>query len=232
MGMVRTLGATTVTTGTPTPVVLAAAYYTSANLATPGVVISAVSFSITKGIATIVMGSLPKTGYNGPNGYIPSQTFSPATATQSVNQQTGQPFDIYGGTAPGPVGKGQQVTLWGFATATYFNGKRVTVIDNNPATNSWRFYFNHADVASTADTGKTAPSPFQHYRAIRLECGQSNGTDLVYGGDLNVSSTQYMAALSLTGQLAVEIVGENIPPEGLFIDGTSNSDQVQVTLIY
>jgi hypothetical protein len=233
MGTIRTLGAVTAVAGTPTPAVLAAAYYASANLATPGVVIPAVSFSILKGIATIVMGSLPKIGYNGPNGYIPSQTFSPATATQSVNQQTGQPFDIYGGTAPGPVGKGQQVTLWGFATATYFNGKRVTVIDNNPATNSWRFYFNHADVASTADTGKTAPSPFQHYRAIRLECSQALGTDIIYVGDLNVSSSQYMAALSLSGQAAIMIASENIPPEDIFIDtnGSSGSDQVQVTLI-
>ncbi len=195
-------------------------------------VIPAVSFSILKGIATIVMGSLPKTGYNGPNGYIPTPTFSPATTTQSVNLVTGAPFDIYGGTAPGPVGKGQQVTLWGFTTATYFNGKRVTVIDNNPALKSWRFYFNHADVASTADAGNTAPSPFQHYRAIRLECGQGNGTDFVYVGDLNVSSTQYMAALSLAGQLSIEIASENIPPEGIFIDGTSGSDTVQVTVIY
>jgi hypothetical protein len=232
MGTVRTFGAATVVAGQPTPAVLAAAYYTSANLATPGVVIPAVSFSITKGIATIVMGSLPKTGYNGPNGYIPVPTASPASATQSVNQVTGQPFDIFGGTAPGPSGKGQQVTLWGFTTATYFNGKRVTVIDNNPATLSWRFYFNHADVASTSDAGKTAPSPAQHYRAIRLECGQGNGTDFVYVGDLNVSSTQYMAALSLAGQLSIEIASENIPPESIFIDGTSSSDTVQVSCVY
>jgi len=232
MGQIRTLGAATVVVGTPTPTVLAAAYYTSANLATPGVVISAVSFSISKGIATIVMGSLPKTGYNGPNGYIPTPTASPASATQSVNQVTGQPFDIFGGTAPGPSGKGQQVTLWGFTTATYFNGKRVTVIDNNPATLSWRFYFNHADVASTSDAGKTAPSPAQHYRAIRLECGQGNGTDFVYVGDLNVSSTQYMAALSLAGQLSIEIASENIPPEGIFIDGTAGTDTVQVSVLY
>jgi hypothetical protein len=233
MGQIRTLGATTVVVGKPTPAVLAAAYYTSSNLATPGVVISAVSFSITKNIATVVMGSLPTNGYNGPNGFIPVPTATPASATQLFNKLTGQPFDIHGSVAPGISGMGQQVTLWGFTTATYFNGKRITVIDNNPATNSFRFYFKHADVASTADaTGLTAPSPFQHYRAIRLECGQSNGSDFVYVGDLNVSSTQYMAALSLAGQLAIEIAGENIPPEGLFLDGTAGTDTCQVSVIY
>lgn len=233
MGQIRTLGATTVVVGKPTPAVLAAAYYTSVNLATPGVVIAAVSFSITNNIATVVMGSLPTTGYNGPNGYIPTPTATPASTTQLFNAVTGQPFDIFGGTAPGPVGKGQQVTLWGFTTATYFNGKRISVIDNNPATNSFRFYFTHANVASTADSsGRTAPSPAQHYRAIRLECGQSNGTDFVYVGDLNVSSTQYMAALSLAGQLSIEIASENIPPEGIFIDGTAGTDTVQVSVIY
>lgn len=235
MGQIRTLGAVTVTAGKPTPAVLAAAYYTSANLATPGVVIAAASFSITNNIATVVLGGtgLPTNGYNGPNGYIPTPTATPASATQQFNSLTGQPFDIHGGVAPGISGMGQQVTLWGFTTATYFNGKRITVIDNNPALNSFRFYFTHANVASTADSsGRTAPSPAQHYRAIRLECGQGNGTDFVYVGDLNVSSTQYMAALSLAGQLSIEIAGENIPPEGLFIDGTANTDVVQVSLIY
>jgi hypothetical protein len=175
---------------------------------------------------------LPTNGYNGPNGYIPAPTATPANPTRSLNRLTGQPFDIHGGVAPGISGMGQQVTLWGFTTATYFNGKRITVIDNNPATNSFRFYFTHADVAVTADTGKTAPSPLQHYRAIRLEGGQGNGTDVVYVGDLNVSATQYMAALTLAGQMSIEIASENIPPEGLFIDGTAGTDTVQVTLIY
>jgi len=221
MGMLRTLGLVTAVAGQPTPAVLAAAYYTSSNLATPGVVIGTASFSILKGIATVVLGAaLPKNGYNGPNGY-PVQ-----------NGTTGSQFDIQG-VYPAP--NGQQVTLWGFTTATYFNGKRITVLDCNPNKNSFRFYFTHADVNSTTDTtGFTAPSPAQHYRAIRLECSQSLGTDLIYVGDLNVSSSQYMAALSLAGQLSIEIAGENIPPEGLFIDtsGSSGSDQVMVTLIY
>jgi hypothetical protein len=233
MGAIRTLGAATVTPGTPTPAVLAAAYYTSSNLATKGVVIAASSFTILNNIVTVFLGSaLPTIGYNGPNGYIPTPTDTPASATQSYNAQTGQPFDIYGGVAPGATGKGQQVVLWGFSTGTYFNGKKVTVIDNNPKTNSFRFYFTHANVSNTSDTGNTAPIPAERYRAIRLECGQSNGTDLVYVGDLNVSSSQYMAALSLTGQLSIEIASENIPPEGIFIDGTADTDTVQVTVLY
>jgi len=232
MGAIRTLGLATAVAGTPTPAVLAAAYYTSANLATPGVVIAAASFSITKGIATIVLGStLPTNGYNGPNGYIPTPTFTPASATQEFNSQTGQPLNIQG--YPKAPANGQKVVLWGF-TATELNGLVVTVIDNNPANNSFRFAINHADVGSTSDTGKTAPAPFQHYRAIRLECSQSLSTDLIYVGDSNVKSTQYMACLSLAGQLSIEIASENIPPEGIWIDtnGSASTDQVMVTLIY
>ena len=236
MGQIRTLGLALAVKGTPTPAVLAAAYYTSTNFATPGVVIPAVTFSIKKNIATIVLtaATLPKIGYNGPNGYIPLPTASPATKTQSQNAQSGQPFDIHGGVAPGISGTGQKVVLWGFTTATYFNGKVVTVIDNNPATGAFRFYFVNADVNSTADAGNTAPCPFQHYRAIRLECAQDLSTDLIYVGDLNVSSTQYMACLSLAGQLSIEIASENIPPEGICIDtnGTASTDHVQVTVLY
>jgi hypothetical protein len=237
MGAVRTLGLVTAIKGTPTPVVLAAAYYTSSNLATPGVVIPVASFSILNNIATVVLGGsgLPTIGFNGENGYIPTPTFSPANPTQEVNLSKGKPFDIYGGIAPGPRGRGEQVTLWGFGTGTYFNGKRITVLDNNPATNSFRFYFAHANVASTADTtGFAAPSPAQHYRVIRIECAQTLGTDLLYVGDLNVSSTQYMAALSLAGQFSIEVAGENIPPEGLFLDtsGTAGTTQAMISVIY
>ena len=213
MGVPRTLGAVVAHAGTPTPV------YT-------GTVIPAISFSILSGIATIVLGpaNLPQNGYNGPNGY-PAQSSNGAT------------FDIYGGIngsrGGGPAG-GQQVTLWGFSTATYFNGKVVTMIDCNPIAGSFRFYFNHANVASTADVGNTAACPFQHYRAVRLECSQLLGIDLIYVGDLNVSATRYFACLSLAAQLAIEIASENIPPDRVFIDtnGSSDNDNVQVSLIY
>jgi len=200
MGIPRTVGAVVVVAGTPTPV------YT-------GTVISAVSFYIRNGIATINLG----------NGNLPSNGYNPGPS--------------FGATAgSGGIPGGQQVTLWGFATGTYFNGKVVSVIENDTNPGSFSFYFNHADVGSkaspTADTGKTAASPFQHFRAVRLECSQTLGTDLIYVGDLNVSSTKYFACLSLAGQLAVEIASENIPADRIFIDGTANGDSAQVSLIY
>lgn len=209
MGAPRTLGATSGTHGTPIPVVLAAADYI-------GLIVPAVSFSIKNGIATIVLNvsgltpaSFPVNGYNGPN-----------QAIQGDWSGSGGPAN------------GQQVTLWGFTTATYFNGKRVSVISNNPSANSFSFYFNHADVNSTNDAGNTAPSPFQHYRVIRIECSQSLGTDKVYIGDGNVSTTRYVAALSLTGQLSIEFAGDNTVPETIFMDCDTNGDSVQVSVIY
>lgn len=210
MGIPRTLPVVTIANN-PTP-------------AFSGTQISAVSFSINNGIATIVLGagSLPTNGYNGPNGY-PQQ-----------NGTTGAEFDIFGGTAGGSgnAAGGQQVSLWGFTTATYFNGKTVTVLDNNPTLGSFRFYFNHANVASTNDAGITAASPFEHYRAVRIECDQSLGTDIIYVGDLNVSSTRYMAALSLTGQLSIEVASENIPADRIWLASTANTDKCHITTIY
>lgn len=211
MGVPRTIGTIGSTNGAIVPVLT-------------GPVVAAVSFSITNGIATIVLGSanLPTVGYNGPNGYPPSNNSK---------------FDIYGGingnSSGGPAG-GQQVTLWGFTTATYFNGTTVTVLDNDPVTGSFRFRFNHANVGSTNDAGNTAPSPVQRYRSVRIECAQGLGTDLVYVGDLNVSSTRYIAALSLAGQLAVEVTGDNIDASRIFIKGSNGAatDSVVVSVIY
>ena len=172
-----------------------------------GTVIAASSFTILNGICTIFLSTaLPANGYDGPNRAIQGYPANPAG--------------------------GQQVTLWGFTTGIYLNGKKVSVIYNDPVANSFSFYFNHANVTNTSDAGKTAPSPFQHYRAVRLECSQSLSTDFVYVGDLNVSSTRYVAALSLTGQLSIEIASENIPPEAIFIDCTITGDSVQVSVIY
>jgi hypothetical protein len=220
MGIPRTIGAVAVGALPPTPV-----YH--------GPIIPAVSFSILNGIATIVLNvagltppAFPTNGYNGPNGY-------PLPLNLGNNGQ----FDIHGGInvanagSGGPAG-GQQVTLWGFTTATYFNGRTVTVLDCNPALNSFRFYFNNANVASTADAGNTATSPFQHYRVVRLECSQTLGTDIIYVGDLNVSSTRYFAALSLAGQFSIEVASENIPADRIWITGTGPTDSVQVSLIY
>lgn len=211
MGVPRTIGTVSSVNQALTPVLT-------------GAVIAAVSFTITNNIATIFLGAgnLPTTGYNGPNGYPPSNNSK---------------FDIYGGingqTSGGPAG-GQQVTLWSFATATYFNGKTITVLDCDPTTGAFRFYFTHANVANTADTGNTAAIPVEAYRAVRLECAQNLGTDLVYVGDLNVSSSRYIAALSLAGQLAIEIAGDNIRADRLWIKGSNaaGTDSVVVSVIY
>lgn len=211
MGVPRTIGTISSVNGALTPVFT-------------GPVTAAVSFTITNNIATIFLGAgnLPTVGYNGPNGYPPSNNSK---------------FDIYGGingqSSGGPAG-GQQVTLWGFTTATYFNGKTVTVLDNDPTTGAFRFYFTHANVANTGDTGNTAPIPVQRYRAVRIECAQNLGTDLVYVGDLNVSATRYIAALSLAAQLSIEIAGENIPADRIWIKGSNGAgtDSVVASVIY
>ena len=220
MGIPRTVGSVAVGTLPPVPVI-------------SGTVISGISFSILKGIATVVLGAgnLPTNGYNGSNGFIPTPVDVQASASQLINSRTGQPFDIHGGVAPGPSGMGQQVTLWGFTTATYFNGKTVTVIDNNPLLGSFRFYTTHADVNSTADAGNTAAALWSHYRVVRLECSAGN-TGIIYVGDLNVSATRYFAALSLTGQFSIEVASENIPGDRLWITGTVAADSVQVSTIY
>jgi hypothetical protein len=213
MGTIRVLPAVTApnTTGWRTPVFT-------------GTVLAAASFSILKGIATIVLTpTLPTNGYNGPNGY-PTQ-----------NGTTGSKFDIYGGingsNGGGPAG-GQQVTLWGFTTGTYFNGCTVTVLDNNPSTNSFRFYFANADVASTSDAGNTAAAPVESYRAVRIEVDPANSTDIVYVGDLKVTPTQYMTALTPAGPNSIVLASDNIRADRIFICASGSADTVHVTLIY
>lgn len=213
MGMLRTLPvlAAPSTTAWRTPVYVGP----SANT------VAAVSFSITNNIATIVLGAgaLPTNGYNGPNGYI-----APGTN-----------FDIHGGNAgSSPQGSGgQKVILWGFTTATYFNGCTVTILDNNPSANSFRFYFTHGNVGSTNDAGNTAPSPVERFRAVRIEADAANSTNIVYVGDLNVTATQYAAALTLAAQLAFEISGDNIDASQIQIFGSSASNcSVHVSLVY
>jgi hypothetical protein len=173
-----------------------------------GTVIAAVSFVIKKGVATVSLGAgnMPANGYNGPNPNIQGYPNLPAN--------------------------GQQVTLWGWTTATYFNGLTVTVTTNNIATGQFSFNFNHADVSLTSDTGNTAAIPVERYRAVRIECMQNLGTDFIYVGDGSVSSSRYVAALSLGGQLAVEVTGDNIPAERIFITGTSSGDSAQISLVY
>ena len=172
-----------------------------------GAVTAAASFSITNNVATIVLGStLPAAGYN--------------------------PGNVFNGLASSYPG-GDQVTLWGFTTATYFNGTVVSVISNNPALNSFSFAFTHANVGSTADTGNTAIAPREGgYRSVRLEVDSAAGAATIFVGDLNVSSTRYVANLKLTGQIAVTIASGTIPAERIMCDTTNTGTKVQVSLMY
>jgi hypothetical protein len=174
-----------------------------------GPVIAAASFSILNGVATIVLASaLPATGYNPPS-YDSSHS-------------------------GGPPAGGQQVVLWGFTTANglQFNGRTVSVIANNPALNSFSFNWNASNVGSTSDAGNTAPIPVEQYRSVRLECDQSDSTNKVYVGDLNVSSSQYAECLSLAGQIAVTIASGTIPADRIFCDTSATGTYVQVSLMY
>jgi hypothetical protein len=185
MAIIRTLPAVQATAGTPTPV------YT-------GTVTAAVSFSISGGLATIVLSA-----------------GSPPVAPPFYNQ--------WG-----------QATLWGFTTATYFNGETVTIVSSNPAALSFSFHTTHADVASTNDAGSTAPAPTNTYRGVRIEADQGNSTHKIYVGDQSVTSSQYVACLTLTGQLFVEFhpfASQNIAANRIFIDTDSTGAKVQVTLI-
>lgn len=170
-----------------------------------GAVTAAISFSITNNIATIVMASLPGKGYNPP----------------AYNSPTG-----------GPPAGGDQVTLWGFTTATYFNGVQATVISNNPAANSFSFNFTHANVGSTADAGNTAIAPAEQYRSVRIEVDKGAAAANVYVGDLSVSATQYAENLKLAGQIAVTLSSGTIPAERIFCDTDTSTTKVQVSLQY
>lgn len=192
MAGTRVIAPVTLTAGSRTPL------YT-------GTVTAAVSFSITKGVATIVMASLPANGYNPP----------------AYNSPNG-----------GPPAGGQKVTLWGWTTATYFNGLTVDVIANNPAANSFSFNTTHGDVNSTADTGNTAIAPVEQYRSVRIEVDSAAAAGKVYIGDLTVASTRYAELLSLTGQIAVTIASGSIPVDRIFADTDTNGTKIQVSLMY
>jgi hypothetical protein len=218
MGVPRTLPAVTVpSASSPVPAV-------------SGTPLTPASVTFKSGICTITMGTsanaMPTNGYNGPNGFPSSNA-------------VGAQFDIHGSDAGsgGPAG-GQQVTLWNFSTtyAAQLNGKVVSVIAN-PSTNSFSFYFAFTGTTGFTEantTGQTAACPFEHYRTVRIEVDQANGTDIVYVGDLNVSSSQYVAALSLQGQLAAEISSENVPGDRIWMVATNSSatDKVHTSLIY
>jgi len=183
MGMLRPIGAVAATAGTPTPVYTGA----SANLLT------AASFSILKGIATIVV----------------------------ANSYDSNPWT--------PYSVGSLVGLYGFTTATYFNGVPVRVLDATTA--KFRFYFNHADVNSTSDAGKCFIMP-PTYRTVRLEIQANAGSGIVYVGDGMVSATKYITALSLAGSKWFELDGDAIPAGRVHIDTDTSTTSVQVSVTY
>lgn len=175
MGMMRPVGQATATASTPTPVFTGP----SANLLT------ATSFSILKGIATIVLS----------NTYIAN--------------------DIVG--------------LYGFSTATYFNGVPVTVLDSSAT--QFRFYFNHADVASTSDAGSCFIQP-QTYRAVKVEIAEDASTSKIYVGDGGVTTTKYFEVLSLTNKPFIELDGDSIPAGRVHITTDNTGTKAQISLIY
>ena len=131
----------------------------------------------------------------------------------------------------------QQVTLWGFTTATYFNGTTITITANNPPKVSFSFPTTHDDVASTDDAGNTAPKPFQSFHGVRIGADLGNTTKIIYVGDGNVSDSQYTAALTLAGQTDIwfggpENTGQNIDAHRIFIDTDETGSKAQVTLLY
>jgi hypothetical protein len=142
------------------------------------------------------------------------------------------------GSLPAGYEPGKQVTLWGFSTATYFNGKAVTVSQNNPALFSFSFPFTHANVASTDDTGNTAPAPVQKFRGVRLEADKGNSSEAIYVGDGSVSASQYTAQLLYGGdQQAIwfggpEVAAQNVDASRIFIDSSNTGAKVQVSLFY
>lgn len=140
---------------------------------------------------------------------------------------------------PSGYEKGKQVTLWGFTTATYFNGLAATVIANNAARNSFSFTTTQGNVASTNDAGNTAPAPVQKFRAVRVEADKGNSTNAVYVGDLNVSATRYTAELLFGSgdQQSIwfggpEAAAQNIDASRIFIDTSNTGSKVQVSLFY
>lgn len=209
MSLILTQGAVTAQSSYIVPVVMAAAGYKGTNFAVT-------AYSFANGIGTLTI-----------SGTFPQNGFQPGS-----NNLQGSP------TRQG----GQQVVLWGFADSVHseaLNGKTVTVIANNPALGIFSFYFAGQDGYSGSESAALAAprslNPgLNGVRAVRIECGQGLSTDILYVGDLNLSSTQYLAALSLAGQLVVEIAGENIPADQIFIlSSASNAgDTAQCTLLY
>ena len=128
----------------------------------------------------------------------------------------------------------QQVNFFGFTTGTYFNGVVANVIAATPS--SFSIAFNHANVGSAAapqaDAGSIFPTPRDQFQAVRVEIDKGAGSATIFVGDLNVSSSQYAAHLSLTGQIAYVQSGNKVDAHRIYIDADTNSTKVQVSVTY
>jgi hypothetical protein len=165
----------------------------------------------------------------------------------AVSATAGTPTPIYSGTPVAAVSfsilngvativlaslpnigynKSQQVTLWGFTTATYFNGLTVTSVANNPAALSFSFATTH-----------TAPDPAQKFRGVRIEPDKGNAASYIYVGDGNVSVTRYTTQLLWVSGAQNNIwfggpenAAQNVDASRIFIDTSSTGSKAQVTL--
>jgi hypothetical protein len=200
--------------------------------AVSGPIIVATGYSVLNNIVTVYLGAgnLPPVGYNGPDGF---RNF----------EANGGRQDLYGNNR----GQGQQVALWGWTTATFLNGLVITVLDHDLLNGSFRFYYTTANAAYTADAGNTAADTSvwnggasasqpgiaggEHFRVVRIELDASAGGNIVYVGDQNVSSSRYFEALSLTGQVAIEVASQNIPGSRIWLVASA-STVVHISLIF
>jgi hypothetical protein len=124
---------------------------------------------------------------------------------------------------------GQQVGFWGVATATFLNNVRVVV--QSVTSTQFTAVFVRANYNSASDSGTAFTSPIERFRIVRIEVDQSAGAGKIFVGDLNVSSTQYVACLTLTGQIAFEFTGEDIDPSTMFVDTSVNGTKWQTGLV-
>ena len=114
-----------------------------------------------------------------PGAVATAGTRVPCWSGPSANLLTASTFSIVNGQAivvvANTFNSGDQVTMYGFSTATYFNGVTVQVQSANAA--QFTFPTTHSNVGSTSDAGKVFPNPPERFRAIRIEIDQSASTN-------------------------------------------------------
>jgi hypothetical protein len=125
---------------------------------------------------------------------------------------------------------GQQIGFFGVGTNTFLNGALVTITRIVSAT-SFEALHSHANVGIGGDTGTAFAQPAERFRMVRLEIDQSAAGAKIFVGDPNVSSTQYTACLSLSGQLMFEFSGEAIDASRIYVDTSASGTKAQLTTV-